>query len=136
MNHLFLYEAFWEAPEQSLPSIFWKAFITSLRDMWYSYPTLCDPMDYTVHGILQASILEWVAYPFSRGSSRPRNWARVSCIAGRFFTSWANREALRSRLNNAEEQISDLEYRIMEITQLEQQKDKFKKWKQYRRVIW
>ena len=32
-------------------------------------PTLCDPMDYTVHGILQARILEWVAFPFSRGSS-------------------------------------------------------------------
>ena len=39
-------------------------------------------------------ILEWVAYPFSRGSSRPRNWTRVSCIAGRFFTSWATRGAL------------------------------------------
>ena len=35
--------------------------------------TLCDPMDYTVHGILQARVLEWVAYPFSSGSSRPRN---------------------------------------------------------------
>jgi len=33
-------------------------------------PTLCDPMDYTVHGILQARILEWVAFPFSRGSSQ------------------------------------------------------------------
>ena len=38
-------------------------------------------------------ILEWVAYPFSRGSSQPRNWAGVSCIAGRFFTSWATRDA-------------------------------------------
>ena len=37
--------------------------------------------------------LEWVAYPFSRGSSCPRNWTRVSCIAGVFFTSWATREA-------------------------------------------
>ena len=37
--------------------------------------------------------LEWVAYPFSRGSSQPRNWTGVSCIAGRFFTSWATREA-------------------------------------------
>ena len=36
-------------------------------------PTLCDPMDYTVHGILQARILEWVAFPFSRGSSQPRD---------------------------------------------------------------
>ena len=36
-------------------------------------PTLCHPMDYTVHGILQARILEWVAFPFSRGSSQPRD---------------------------------------------------------------
>ena len=56
-------------------------------------PTLCDPMDYTVHRILQARILEWVASPFSRGSSQPREWTQVSCIAGGFFTSWATREA-------------------------------------------
>ena len=54
--------------------------------------TLCDLTDYTVHGILQARILEWVAYPFSSGSSWPRNWTRVSCIAGGFFASWATRE--------------------------------------------
>ena len=39
-------------------------------------------------------ILEWVACPFSSGSSWPRNWTRISCIAGRFFTNWAVREAL------------------------------------------
>ena len=39
-------------------------------------PTLCDPMDYTVHGILQARILGWVAFPFSRGSSQPRDEPR------------------------------------------------------------
>ena len=50
-------------------------------------PTLCDPMDYTVYGILQARILEWVAFPFSRASSQPRDQTQVSCIAGRFFTS-------------------------------------------------
>ena len=38
-----------------------------------SCPTLCNPMDYTVHGILQARILEWVDFPFSRGSSQPRD---------------------------------------------------------------
>ena len=59
--------------------------------LWY--PTLCDPMDYTVHGILQARILEWVAFTFSRGSSPPRDQTQVSCIAGRFFTSWATKEA-------------------------------------------
>ena len=56
-------------------------------------PTLCNPMDYTVHGILQARILDWVAFPFSRGSSQPRDWALVSRIAGKFFTSWATSEA-------------------------------------------
>ena len=54
-------------------------------------------MDYSspgssVHGILQA-ILEQVAISFSRGSSRPRTWTQISCIAGRFFTNWATREA-------------------------------------------
>ena len=47
--------------------------------------TLCDPMDSTVHRILQARKLEWVAFPFSRGSSQSRNWTQVSHIAGRFF---------------------------------------------------
>ena len=49
--------------------------------------TLCDPMDCTVHGILQARILEWVAFPFSRGSSQPRDQTQVSHIAGGFFTN-------------------------------------------------
>ena len=50
-------------------------------------------MDYTIHGILQARILEWVAFSFSRGSSQPRDQTQVSRIAGRFFTNWATREA-------------------------------------------
>ena len=59
-----------------------------------SRPTLCNPMDCSlpgscVHGILQARILEWVAISFSRESSGFRDWTRVSCIAGRFFTIWA-----------------------------------------------
>ena len=62
------------------------------------YPTLCDPMDYSppgssVHGILQARIVEWVAISYSRGSSWPRDQTQVSCIAGRFFTVRATREA-------------------------------------------
>ena len=48
-------------------------------------PTLCDSVDYTVRGILQARILEWAAFPFSRGSSQPRDQAQVSPIAGRFL---------------------------------------------------
>ena len=62
-----------------------------------SCPTLCDPMDCSlpgssIHVIFQARILEWVAISFSRGSSWPRDRTRVSCIAGRFFTTWATRE--------------------------------------------
>ena len=53
--------------------------------------TLCDPMDYTVHGIHQVRRLEWVAFPFSRGSSQCRDWTQVSRIASGFFTSWAIR---------------------------------------------
>ena len=53
--------------------------------------TFCDPMDYIVHGILQARILEWVAFPFSRGSSQTRDRTQVSCIGVRFFTSRATR---------------------------------------------
>ena len=57
--------------------------------------TLCNPMDYTVHGILQARLLEWVVVPFSRGSSQPRNGAGVAYIVGRFFVSWANQGSPR-----------------------------------------
>ena len=69
-------------------------------------PTLCDPMDCSPPGSSirgdslghlshkrSPRILEWVTYPFSRGSSWPRNQTRVSCIAGGFFTSWDTREA-------------------------------------------
>ena len=60
--------------------------------------TLCDPTDWSppgssVHGILQARTLEWVAISFSRGSSRPRDWTQVSCITGRLFAFWATWEA-------------------------------------------
>ena len=55
--------------------------------------TLGNPLDYMVHGTLQARILEWVTFPFSRGSSQPRDRTQVSRSAGRFFTSWATREA-------------------------------------------
>ena len=55
--------------------------------------TLCNPMDYRVHGIHQARILEWVAFPFMRGSFQSRDGTQVSCTAGRFFTNWATREA-------------------------------------------
>ena len=61
--------------------------------------TLCNPMVYSppgssVHEILQARILEWIAIPFSRGFSPPRDWTWVSCTAGGFFTNWATEASL------------------------------------------
>ena len=62
-----------------------KGFSPSLKEkVTQLCPTLCDPVDYTVHRILQPRILEWVAFPFSRGSSQSRD---RTCIAGRFFPS-------------------------------------------------
>ena len=52
-------------------------------------PTNCSLSGSCIHGILQARILEWIAVPFSRGSSWSRDWTQVSCIAGRFFIIWA-----------------------------------------------
>ena len=64
------------------------------------YLTLWDPMDcslsgFSAYGILQVRLLQWVAILFSRRSSQPRGWTWVSCIAGKFFTIWAAREASR-----------------------------------------
>ena len=56
-------------------------------------PTLCHSLDCSSPGSSVHGILEWVAIPFSRGSSWPRDWIRVSCIAVRFFTEWATRKA-------------------------------------------
>ena len=63
-----------------------RGFIDLVKWKLELCPTLCDPMDYTVRGILQARILEWEPFPFSRWSSQPRYWTQVSHIAGRFFT--------------------------------------------------
>ena len=85
-------------PERSQGSLFGFCFLNfitfavTLRLLVVqSCPSLCDPVDCSppgssVHGILQARILEWVAFHFSGGSSRPRDQTRISCIAGRLFT--------------------------------------------------
>ena len=75
-----------------------KAESESKSEFTQSSRTLCDPMDCSLpgsslHGILQARVLEWVAISFSRGSSWPRDRTRVSRIAGRRFNLWAIREA-------------------------------------------
>ena len=82
-----------------------------------SSPTLCDPMDCSlpgssVHGIFQARILEWVAIPFSMGSSRLRLQTWVSCIIGRFFTICSTREAHYGELYNyfIKSQFNNIKY--------------------------
>ena len=69
-----------------------KALVTCLCSTLWN-PMDCSPPGFSVHGILQARILEWVAIPFSGGSSQPRDQTQVFYIAGRFFTTWASREA-------------------------------------------
>ena len=64
-----------------------------LKIKWKWKPLSCVQL-FAIHGILQARILEWVAFPFSGGSSQPRDWTQVSHTAGGLFTSWATREAL------------------------------------------
>ena len=68
-------------PETVIVNWFMKVKVAQLC------PTLCNPMGYTVHGILQARKLEWLAFPFSRGSSQLRDRTQVSHTAGVFFTS-------------------------------------------------
>ena len=69
----------------------WQEYTESESEVAQSCPTLCDPMDcslpgFSVHGVFQARVLEWVAIAFSRGSSRPKDRSQVSCIVGRRFT--------------------------------------------------
>ena len=90
--------------------VYWKADITLLTKVQYGFsstcivtqscPSLCDPMywippDSSVHGILQARILEWVAMPFSRGFCLSRDQIQVSCIMGRYFPAWATSSHVR-----------------------------------------
>ena len=85
----------WPHEDTSLPSKVFRDWAMGKVNVKVaqSCPTLCDPLDYTVHWILQARILEWVAFSFPKGSSQPRDRTEVSHITGRFFTSWATREA-------------------------------------------
>ena len=95
LRHVWLFEIPVDCspPGSSVHGIF-QAWILKWSEVKVaqSYPTLCNSMDYAIRGILQARIQEWVAIPFSRGSSQPRNGTQVSHIASRFFTSWAIRE--------------------------------------------
>ena len=69
----------------------WKCLL--LSGIWFFVtPVDCSPPGSSVHVILRARKLIWVAIPFSRGSSPPRDWTWVSCNAGRYFTVWGTRE--------------------------------------------
>ena len=76
-------------------SVLCVCVLNRFSHVWLCNPLDCSPPGSSVHGILQARILEWVAVPSSRGSSQPRNWTQVSWIAGRFFTSWATKGSPR-----------------------------------------
>ena len=71
----------------------WKWSCSVVSDSFR--PVDCSPPSSSVHGVLQARILEWVAISFSRGSSQPRDWTQVSNIAGRRFNLWTTREAMK-----------------------------------------
>ena len=101
------FENNWKTIENPLPTALSVTVISVLElrvsewasEVAQSCPTLCDPMDcsppgFSVHGILQAKILEWVAIFFSRGSSQSRDQTQVSGIGGKYFNLWASREAL------------------------------------------
>ena len=94
---------FWQTKKGFQRSTWWVVR-TGEGEVAQSCPTLCDPMDcslpgFSIHEILQARILEWVAISFSRRSSWPRNWTQVSHIVARRFTIWATREihSIRTR---------------------------------------
>ena len=86
-------------------------------------PTDCSPPGSSVHGILQARILMWVAIPSSRGSSQSRDQTWVTCLIGRLFTIWATKEAsdlilcayIYQQLSNAQDTIHTylLQFRIL-----------------------
>ena len=101
--HLWISGVKWDTRKRQM----YSQHKASLRWWWgevtQSCPTLCDPVDCSlpgssVHGILQARTLEWVAISFSRGSSWPRDQTQVSRIGGRCFNLWATREAHKASL--------------------------------------
>jgi len=86
----------WECPSNPSRVWSWQCMYVLVTQ---SCRTLCNPMNCSpsgssVHGLSQARILKWFAIPFTRGSSWPKDWTQVICIAGRFFTVWATWEAL------------------------------------------
>ena len=75
-------------------------------------PTVCSPLGSSVHGISQARMLEWVAIPFSRGSSQPRDQTQVSCIAGEFLAIWATGKPPKWIFINALKTLNTFKYSL------------------------
>ena len=104
----------WTELNWSIRIVFSQIYLTEASVLVApSCPTLCDPLGCSppgssVHGILQAWILKWVAIYFSSGSSRPKDRAWISCIVDRFFTIWATREAQTNIVSNGERQLFSL----------------------------
>ena len=82
-----------EMPHWIPKTLLWRSVLVPQSCPILCDPMYCSPLDSSVHEILQATTLEWVAIPLSRGSSWLTDWTWVSCISGRFFTIWASREA-------------------------------------------
>ena len=107
-----------------------------LAKLLQSFLTRCDSMDcslpgFSVHGIFQTRILVWVAIPFSRGSSWPRDGTQVSCITGIFFTVWATREAPLDPTRTSKHCAIFLSLIFLE----KKNSKKCLKWKQYQKYI-
>ena len=87
----------WNSPGQNTGvgslSLLWGIFLTKASNPGLLH---CRQILYQLSHKESPRVLEWVAYPFSSGPSQPRNQPRISCIAGRFFTNWAMRKALRT----------------------------------------
>ena len=75
-----------------LSSVYCRCVLVARSCLTLCHPVGCSPPGSSVHGILQAMVLEWVAISFSRGTSQSRNWTQVSHTAGRYFTDWATWE--------------------------------------------
>ena len=89
----------------------WKVKVIQL------WPTLCDPMDYTVHGILQARILKCIAFPFSRGSSQPKDHTQVSCIDS--LPTELSISIINSPFNKSERWVAERLSNSLEVTELQ-----------------